>query len=67
MESFTGMVLLITTLAVVLVYFVFKQSKPVYKISLLDFFMVMVSGSALYVHHIYEKYINIDSVNPQKL
>ncbi len=67
MESFTGMVLLITTLAVVLVYFVFKQSKPVYKISLLAFFMVMVSGSALYVHHIYEKYINIDSVNPQKL
>lgn len=67
MESFTGIILLITTLALVLVYFVFTKSKTVYKISLIIFFMVLVSGSVLYVHHIYKKYLNIDPVNPQKL
>ncbi|HOV10669.1 MAG TPA: O-antigen ligase family protein [Bacteroidales bacterium] len=67
MESFTGIILLIITLVAVLIIFVFKHSKPVYKISLLIFSLALVSGSVLYVHSIYEKYINIDPVNPQKL
>ena len=67
MESFTGMTILIITSAVILISFIIKKTRPLYKISFLIFLLAALSGVFLYVQSIYKDFKNIEPINPDKL
>jgi hypothetical protein len=67
MESFTGMTILIITSAVILVLFIVKNTKLLYKISFLIFLIVIISGAFLYLFSIYKDYKNIEPINLKTL
>jgi len=67
MESFTGITILIITSAVILISFIIKNTKPLYKIFFLIFLLAVMSGVFLYLQSFYKDYKNIEPINPKKL